>query len=146
MEHNKATFRATRERIGLSQKDLANLLGCSAETIKQWERPSGNEPSDRAWAFMEDALAEHENAVHTSVDVVRRQIEDAGYKPTHVNLLVYRSQHDYDMYGRDEGVFSMVNARARDVAAILADMGIPAVFLYPGDNEMVFQQLAKTRG
>lgn len=65
--------------------------------------------------------------------------------PSHVDLLYYRSQEHYDRYGRDKGDYAIVNARSREIAAILESQGIEARFRYPEDDEAGFQRLANTR-
>ena len=39
MNLSKARFRAIRDRVGLSQKALANLLGNTVDVVKKWENP-----------------------------------------------------------------------------------------------------------
>lgn len=51
----------------------------------------------------------------------------------------------YDRYGRDKGDYAIVNARSREIAAILEAQGIEARFRYPEDDETGFQRLANTR-
>lgn len=62
-----------------------------------------------------------------------------------VDLLYYRSQEHYDRYGRDKGDYAIVNARSREISAILESEGIEARFRYPEDDEAGFQRLANTR-
>lgn len=62
-----------------------------------------------------------------------------------LDLLYYRSQEHYDRYGRDKGDYAIVNARSREIAAILESQGIEARFRYPEDDEAGFQRLANTR-
>lgn len=50
-----------------------------------------------------------------------------------------------DRYGRDKGDYAIVNARSREIAAILEAQGIEAQFRYPEDDEAGFQRLANTR-
>ena len=40
MERTKADFKALRERVGLSQHDVADAIMVSIKTIKRWENPS----------------------------------------------------------------------------------------------------------
>lgn len=51
----------------------------------------------------------------------------------------------YDRFGRDKGDYAIVNARSREIAAILEAQGIEARFRYPEDDEAGFQRLANTR-
>ena len=83
--------------------------------------------------------------VEAALDAVDEMEEELGKLPSHVDLLYYRSQAHYDRFGRDKGDFSVVNARTREIAALLEAQGIEARFVFPEDNEATFQQLANTR-
>lgn len=144
-ERSKARFRATRERVGLSQKALADTLGNCVDMVKRWENPRYAPPPADAWALLDDMLERHIEAVETAVGVVRRQMRERGGKPGEVRLLYYRSQAQYDAYGRDPGDYAVVDARVRETAAVLGHMGIDVTFAYPEDDELMFQALANTR-
>ena len=141
---NKAKFRETRERCGISQKMLADRFGNAIRTVKRWEKPGDAEPPSDIQEWLEGMLAAHVEAVKASLDAAESMLDELG-EAHHVNLLYYRSQAHYDQYGRDSGNFSVVNARTREVGAILEANGVEVRYLYPEDDEMVFQQLASTR-
>lgn len=88
---------------------------------------------------------QHVEAVEAALDAVDGIEEVQGNPPDHVDLLYYRSQEHYDRYGRDKGDYAIVNARSREIAAILESQGIEARFRYPEDDEAGFQRLANTR-
>ncbi|MDH7880970.1 hypothetical protein [Bifidobacterium catenulatum] len=48
------------------------------------------------------------------------------------------------MYGRDEVDYSVVNARAGEVGLLLQGEGYAVRYVYPENNEMMFQALANT--
>lgn len=73
--------------------------------------------------------------VKAALDAVNGIEEVQGNPPDHVDLLYYRSQEHYDRYGRDKGDYAIVNARSREIAAILEAQGIEARFRYPEDDE-----------
>lgn len=146
MKKTKAQFRAIRERVGISQAALADALGNEISTVKRWENPRYVEPPTDAWEYLLDALAAHEDAVEKSVNVVKKMIKkNGGRKPQNVKILYYRTQHQYDLYGRDKGDYQIVDARAREVAVRLEQMGVGVEFHYPEDSERFFSNLAKTR-
>lgn len=145
MNRTKAQFRAIRERIGLSQKTLADALGNNVDTVKRWENPKYYAIPDDAWKYIDGLLQQHIVAVQSAMETIEGNIEREGHAPTDVTLLYYRSQRHYDMYGRDKGDYQLVNARTREIAALLEDEGIHTVFKYPEDDELMFQQLANTR-
>lgn len=145
MAMSKAWFRATRERCGISQQMMADHFGNKVLTVKRWEKPGEAEPPEDAQAYLLHMLDLHVQAVEAALDAVGEMEELNGNPPSHVDLLYYRSQAHYDRYGRDKGDFAVVNARAREIAALLETQGIEARFRYPEDDETGFQRLANTR-
>ena len=142
---SKAQFRATRERCGISQQIMADHFGNKVLTVKRWEKPGEAEPPEDAQTYLLHMLDLHVQAVEAALDAVDEMEEELGKLPSHVDLLYYRSQAHYDRFGRDKGDFSVVNARTREIAALLEAQGIEARFVFPEDNEATFQQLANTR-
>lgn len=142
---SKAQFRATRERCGISQQMMANHFGNKVLTVKRWEKPGEAEPPEDAQTYLLHMLDLHVQAVEAALDAVDEMEEELGKLPSHVDLLYYRSQAHYDRFGRDKGDFSVVNARTREIAALLEAQGIEARFVFPEDNEATLQQLANTR-
>lgn len=145
MTLSKAQFREARERCGISQKMLADRFGNAVLTVKRWEKPGEAEPPADVQAWLESMLAQHVEAVEAALDAVEEMTETQGHAPSHVDLLYYRSQEHYDRFGRDKGDYAIVNARSREIAAILEAQGIEARFQYPEDDEARFQRLANTR-
>lgn len=145
MTLSKAQFRETRERCGISQQMLASKTGVKVLSVKRWEKPGEAEAPADVQAWLESMLTQHVEAVEAALDAVDGIEEVQGNPPDHVDLLYYRSQAHYDTYGRDEGDYAIVNARSREVAAILEAQGIEARFCYPEDDEIGFQRLANTR-
>ena len=145
MTLSKAQFRETRERCGISQQMLASEAGVKVLSVKRWEKPGDAEPPADVQAWLERMLTQHVEAVEAALDAVEEMTETQGHAPSHVDLLYYRSQEHYDRYGRDKGDYAIVNARSREIAAILEAQGIEARFEYPEDDEAGFQRLANTR-
>ena len=146
MEHSKAQFNAIRKRVGLSQEDIANALGNAVRTVKRWESPNYQQPPADAWEYLENALKQHIEAVNKSVEMVKQIGEKVGSLPDHVDFLYYKTQRQYDLYGRDPGSYMIVNARTREIAVRLEQLGVEARFHYPEEDERLFTQLANTRG
>ena len=145
MTLSKAQFREIRERCGISQKMLADRFSNAVLTVKRWEKPGEAEPPADVQAWLESMLTQHVEAVEAALDAVDEMTETQGHAPNHVDLLYYRSQAHYDRFGRDKGDYAIVNARSREIAAILEAEGIEARFRYPEDDEAGFQRLANTR-
>ena len=69
----KATFRALREMVGLSQSEVAAALGYSVQSVKKWERAESPEyrVPERAAEYMErefDAFRREVMSELSSVD------------------------------------------------------------------------------
>ena len=82
-------------------------------------------------------LTQHVEAVEAALDAVDGIEEVQGNPPDHVDLLYYRSQAHYDTYGRDDAVYSVVNARAREVGVRLQAEGYTVRYVYPEDADTV---------
>ena len=143
---SKAWVRATRERVGLSQKALADRLGNTVDMVKKWENPKYSEPPEDACRLLESCLKAHRRAVSVSVEQVETIERQTGSRPSEVTLSYFRSQRHYDEYGRDQGTYGIVNARSREIAAVLESKGYAVQFVYPEDrDETMFTALANTR-
>lgn len=125
----KADFRAMRERLGLTQQDVADAVGVRVLAVKRWERPGLPEPPEDAWEHLEVMDDLMEAMVEFSVGKARELTEAVGSAP--VVLTYYRDQAQFDACGRDDGPYGFANAVAREVGAILADEGTEVEFAYP---------------
>lgn len=137
MTLSKAQFRETRERCGISQQMLASRAGVKVLSVKRWEKPGEAEPPADVQAWLESMLSQHVEAVEAALDAVDGIEEVQGNPPDHVDLTYYRSQAHYDEFGRDEAVYSVVNARSREIGAILQAEGYTVRYVYPEDADTV---------
>ena len=135
-----AQFRAMREALGLSQRDVADEAGVDRRSVKSWEAGVYPIPSDVAeWLSGEKAVADY------AVQNVVKDILSSEFPPATVSLTYYRTQEEYDEHGRDDGPFGISNANARRVADALEVEGIACKFCYPGESEEVETAKAVTR-
>lgn len=66
---SKAWMRATRERIGMTQHDVAVLANLTVDMVKKYESEKYRiQPSDRMKDMLEHYLAEHRRAVVAIVE------------------------------------------------------------------------------
>ena len=128
-----ADFRAIRESIGLTQADIANSCGVKLLAVKRWERGENPIP-EGVWDVLDEWSDRFEAAIATSVETVMHQVTEMGKAPDVLTLTYYRTQDDYDRYGRDEGPFGFVNAVAREVGVVIAESGFEVRFRYPTDG------------
>lgn len=136
MARGKADFKARRERLGLTQQDIADALGINIKTVKNWENPK--QPryriSDAAWRYLDRALDMQAQQVAYACSVVEKRIDELGRHPAAVSITYYRDQATYDRFGREAGPFGQANANARAIACELERMGIQVEFRYPDDG------------
>ena len=128
-----ADFRARRERCGLTQQEMADAVGVRVLAVKKWERPDGPVAPADAWAFLE--------AVETARRAVVKQAEEAALQFAErgaVQLTYYRTQEQFDAFGRDEGPVGVANANARAVADRLEGMGFEIAWAYPDDPDNIY--------
>lgn len=128
---SKADFRAARDRCGLTQQDVAKALKVTDQTVRRWERDDNDWLPEDAVEWMLDRLQEHRIAVEAALDAAHEAIEVAP-EGSAIILTYFRSQRQYDDFGRDPGNHFVVDARTREVAAILEAEGHEVRFAYPG--------------
>ena len=132
---SKANFKALRERVGMSQQDVADALGVSCRTVKRWEHEADRrEPPADAVRLLEGQLGVQREMVEYMVGVCERVTEEAGRMPSLVPVTYYRDQSMYDEFGRDSGPFGVANANARAVAQELEALGYEVEFRYPCED------------
>lgn len=136
MELTHGMAKAIRDRVGLSQQDVADALGVTILTVKRWEDPNGSTIPTAYKTLLADALADHQLAVKTAMEAVMAQEDQRGEAPQFVRLYYYRSQADYDKYGRDAGKVSVVNARIRETYTLLQYEGYDVYLLYKSEPDI----------
>lgn len=136
-----AQFRAMRETLGLSQEDVGDAVGVDRESVESWEAGEYPISDDVAeWISCEKAVADY--AVNSAISGILTLPE----RPATVSLTYYRTQEEYDKFGRGDGLFGIGNANARRVADALEAEGIDCGFYYPGESEAVETCSPHTRG
>lgn len=129
MERTKANFMYMREASGITQSQAAEALGVSNDTLRKWEKPSGSEPPEDAWAYIEEAYETHIWAVDSAVEAFLDANDEYGTE--RASFTYYRNQTQYDRMGRDIGYFTRANANARAAAERILAMGFEVEFRYP---------------
>ncbi len=133
---SKAAFKATRERVGMTQQDVADALGVRVRSVKRWEHesmPSYHAPA-KAYELLESALEGQRKTVSQYVSAVNEQTRGLRAEADPVPITYYRDQAMYDLLGHDEGCYGMANADARATAQELERMGYTVEFHYPTED------------
>lgn len=128
MKHTKANFKALRERVGLSQQDVADLLSVTRTSVKRWERPGFNDPPDDAWELL-IAQGERQRAMVDEI-AARCEAESA----SSLRLTYWRNQEQFEALGNAEGLHTVANANARAIAQALERIGVDVEFSYPDED------------
>lgn len=131
----KAGLKALRERVGLSQRDLAAELGVAVQSVKRWEREDMPYLAPQtAWDVLEHALDVQRQMVDFMLAKVHEIERDIGRPPDLIPITYYRNQKMYDLHGREAGAFGRANATARAVATLLEEEGYKVEFRYPQEG------------
>lgn len=131
----KAGLKALRERVGLSQRDLAAELGVAVQSVKRWEREDMPYLAPQvAWDVLEHALDVQREMVDFMVEKVHEIEQSIGRPPDLIPITYYRDQKMYDLYGRDAGTYGRAKATARAVATLLEKEGYKVEFRYPQEG------------
>lgn len=138
--HTHAEFRARREAIGLSQRDVAEAMGVQERSARRWEAPGNYLAPDDAWEWLERMEATYAKGVAAALAQVADIAEDAGGLPETVALTYYRSQREYDELGRDEGPYGFRNAMTREVGRKLRERGIKAVIAFTDEDAVTHDE------
>jgi DNA-binding transcriptional regulator YiaG len=140
-EDTKAWLRASRERIGLSQAGLASMSHVTVDMVKKWENPKyGVRVPEDVVAIVQALLEKHQAVVaDTLAGVQEIRTSHDGLLPENTQITYYRTQAEYDKYGRDEAdglpdAYQIVNARSREIAVELEHRGIDTEYVYPGTS------------
>ena len=129
MDRTHAGFRALRESLGLSLNDVAEAMGVRERSARRWEAPNGQMPPDDAWRWLEVMRARFDDAVDASLEAV----EQSG--ANRASITYYRSQEEYDAFGRDEGPYGFANAVSREVALTLEANGVEVSLMFPEEAD-----------
>lgn len=130
MSRNKETFRAVRERVGITQAAMARMMGVSQRSVRYWEdADSMRNPPEEAWSILDDALREQQRGIAFALQKVDEIIEAAGDEPDAVTLPYWLSEGEYLQWSTDSrlgaaGDWRMANANNMALAIRLEERGI----------------------
>lgn len=135
-----ANYRALREICGVTQQQVADVLGVSVLTVKKWEKGVNRVPDD-ALAFIREAAAEHTQAVRAEV----AEAASSAQPGSALCLTYYRTQEQADLEaelaGETAGPYQFLNAVRRSVGERLIDMGYLVSFKYPDEERLEAKRL-----
>ena len=119
---SKAWMRATRERIGMTQHDVAVLANLTVDMVKKYESEKYRiQPSDRMREMLEHYLAEHRRAVAAIVERHRGE-ERATLSFSHVS--------DLPDWIKAEASAKRHAAAVREAAVLLEAAGVAVDYTY----------------
>lgn len=126
----KAWMRATRERIGMTQHDVAVLADLTVDMVKKYESEKYRlQPSEKMRAMLGHYLAEHRRAVAAIVERHRGE-ERAVFSFSRVSDL---SEGLPDWVRAEESVKRRA-AVVREVAVLLEAEGVAVAYTYMPDE------------
>jgi len=119
---SKAWIRATRERIGMTQHDVAVLANLTVDMVKKYESEKYRiQPSDRMKDMLEHYLAEHRRAVAAIVE--RHRGEERA-------TLSFSRVSDLPDWIKAEASAKRHAAAVREAAVLLEAAGVAVDYTY----------------
>lgn len=119
---SKAWMRATRERIGMTQHDVAVLANLTVDMVKKYESEKYRiQPSDRMKDMLEHYLAEHRRAVVAIVE--RHRGEERA-------TLSFSRVSDLPDWIKAEASAKRRAAAVREAAVLLEAAGVAVDYTY----------------
>ena len=118
----KAWMRATRERIGMTQHDVAVLVSLTVDMVKKYESEKYRiQPSERMREMLEHYLAEHRRAVAAIVE--RHRGEERA-------TLSFSRVSDLPDWIKAEASAKRHAAAVREAAVLLEAAGVAVDYTY----------------
>ena len=119
---SKAWMRATRERIGMTQHDVAVLANLTVDMVKKYESEKYRiQPSERMREMLEHYLAEHRRAVAAIVE--RHRGEERA-------TLSFSRVSDLPDWIKAEASAKRHAAAVREAAVLLEASGVAVDYIY----------------
>lgn len=119
---SKAWMRATRERIGMTQHDVAVLVSLTVDMVKKYESEKYRiQPSERMKDMLEHYLAEHRRAVAAIVE--RHRGEERA-------TLSFSRVSDLPDWIKAEASAKRHAAAVREAAVLLEAAGVAVDYTY----------------
>lgn len=137
MGYSKADFKARRESLGLTQRDVAEASDVAVMTVKRWENPYYSDPPEDAWEWIEDCERLQAEVVDAAVSTA------LAHGAKNAQLTYYRNQEQYDELGGNPGLYGVANTNARMVSTRLKSLKIDVDFCYPDDEDSIYHGAKK---
>lgn len=132
----KATFRTLRETVGLSQSEVAEMIGENAGAIGRWEDPKCPEmlPLESCVAFVRAIDSQMASAAYDAAPFCEYYVSPATGTRPHADIVYYYDHVDPDITGGSRISAGIINTTIREAAAILADAGYDVTYIYPHER------------
>lgn len=144
MERGKADFRALREKLGITQNDIARYTHKTLKAVKDWEKETaGAIPPADVWEWLDDLDEARTEHIESIVARIQNMVQLHEGKPQAITLTYYRNAKDYAAYGRDSGSrdsWLQVNSTTRALAEALQRAGFDTVYRYPTDPDNAYRR------
>ncbi len=127
-----ATLHALRERVGMSQRVLAELVSVSERSVMRWESHTGDGycPDD-VLETMYDLLDKQDDDVNRAVELAQLVLSTATIRPDTVVLPYYPNQTTYiECHADSDGYYGFANATLRAIAVELERLGLEVEWKY----------------
>ena len=140
-ERTGAEFRAIREKLGWSQREIAGELGEDHTTVKKWENPStvayGWKIRPYVWEWLDKRVVEFENEVDEKIDQALEYFKYSGADS--ITILYRRIGMYHSMKVKTRGhkhacPVGVANAVARTVGDYLVSEGYNVRYDWPEDD------------
>lgn len=124
-----ADFRAMRDKIGWTIRELAKELGEEERVISNWENPRSNwDVRPHAWAWMDKAVHGFDALVNHHIDEAHEYLDST--KSTEVSILYRRN----GMKRNGHYPAGSANAMARAVGEWLVSEGYVVHYVWPQND------------
>lgn len=132
MDKTKIQFKALRESLGITAKDIAEAVNVKQTTVLAWDNNKRTDirPSQAGWDFLAKVAAEQSKIGTRALNELYGFAESHGLTLEDVTLVLvyYRNQKDYEEDGHS-GSYAVHNATMRALLNYVSECGGEVQFI-----------------